>query len=75
MRLKLGARFCLWLIPVSGVRATASPPVLRERGNMPKDDPETTALKKELNDLIAKVKVPATFTCTTQYSRNKSNGF
>lgn len=29
---------------------------------MPKDDAETTALKKELNDLIAKVKV-----CT--YSR------
>lgn len=24
---------------------------------MPKDDAETTALKKELNDLIAKVKV------------------
>lgn len=61
MRLKLGARFCLWLIPVSRVRATALP-VLRERGNMPKDDPETTALKKELNDLIAKVKVLSTFT-------------
>lgn len=35
---------------------------------MPKEDPETTALKKELTDLIAKVKVSTEFLDKSTFS-------